>query len=264
MKTAGCDPGWDRGVTAGNEASDRPRPAAEWPRRDVVSFGRRDGRRQGRFAREYPPELACFVVEPRRADRAASLHPQWVFDAAAAFGRRGPLVVEIGSGTGEAVLAAAKAHPEVDHLAVEVYRPGAARTVARAGTEAVHNVRVLEADARALVATGLARESVAEVRVFFPDPWPKARHHKRRLVDAGFVADAARALAPGGVLRMATDWEHYAHQMLTVATDCPALVNAHPDPPGWAPRFEGRVVTTFERKGVGAGRRIHDLEFVRA
>ncbi|WP_169798522.1 tRNA (guanosine(46)-N7)-methyltransferase TrmB [Piscicoccus intestinalis] len=241
--------------------------SGEWPRREVVSFGRRDGRRRGRFARQYPPHLDRLVIVPSRGERAASLAPGWVFDAPEAFGRDAPLVVEIGSGTGEAVLASARARPDVDHLAVEVYRPGAARTVARAGAAGLTNVRVIEADARALVAGGLAEGSVAEVRVFFPDPWPKARHHKRRLVDEAFVADATRVLSPGGVLRLATDWEHYAHQMRRVADACPALESATPPQsggePGWARRFAGRPETTFERKGLRAGRRIYDLEYRR-
>lgn len=237
-----------------------------WPRRDVVSFGRRDGRRQGQYARAAAsdPALSRYVVTPDRGERSASLAPGWRFDAAAAFGRRAPLVVEIGSGTGEAALAYAARHPEVDLLAVEVYRPGASRTALRAGAAGLHNVRVLEADGRALVATGLATGSVAGLHVYFPDPWPKKRHHKRRLVDAGFVADAARVLAPGGVLRLATDWEHYAEAMLEVCSACPELVNPYAGEGGWAPRFAGRPETLFERKGVAAERVIRDLEFRRA
>lgn len=236
-----------------------------WPRRQVVSFGRRDGRRQGQYARAYLPELARFVIEPPRGERSASLADGWVFDASAAFERDAPLVVEIGSGTGEAVLHHAAENPHLNHLAVEVYRPGASRTVAQAGVRGLQNVRVLEADAAELVGGALAPGSVAALHVFFPDPWPKARHHKRRLVDAWFVAQVARALEPGGVLRMATDWEHYAHQMLQVAAGCGHLRNAYPARDGgWAPRYSGRPLTTFERKGLAAGRTIHDVEFVRA
>ncbi len=238
-------------------------PSDPWPRREIVSFGRRDGRRQGQYGRGYPPHLSRYVVTPDRGERSASLRPTWVLDAAAVFGRCAPLVVEIGSGTGESVLAHAAAHPDLDHLAVEVYRPGAARTIAGAGERGLRNVRVLEADARALISRGLAPGSVAALHVFFPDPWPKARHHKRRLVDAGFVADAARVLAPGGVLRLATDWEHYAEQMRDVAGACPDLVDGRADASGWAPRFAGRPVTHFERKGLAAGRLVRDLEFVR-
>ncbi len=234
--------------------------AREVIRRDVVSFGRRDGRRQGRRGRLPGPELARYVVTPAAGERSSSLDPSWRFDALAAFGRVAPLVVEIGSGTGEAVLHYAAEHPKMHHLAVEVYRPGAARTVTRAHSRGLDNVRVLEADGRALVATGLPDASVAALHIYFPDPWPKKRHHKRRLVDDGFLADAARVLTPGGVLRMATDWEHYAEQMLAAAS-ASDLVNAHSG--GWAPRFEGRPSTRFERKGLAAGRTIYDLEFRR-
>lgn len=239
------------------------RERAEWPQRQVVSFGRRDGRRKGQYARSADPALAGLVVVPERGEREASLDPSWLFDAAQVFGRVAPLVVELGTGTGEAALAYAAARPEYDHLAVEVYRPGASRTVIRAGAAGLSNLRVLEADGRALLASGLPAGSVAELHVYFPDPWPKKRHHKRRLVDAGFVADAARVLAPGGALRLATDWEPYAEQMLKVGSGCAELVNPFAGDGGWAPRFDGRPVTLFERKGVAAGRVIRDLEFRR-
>lgn len=235
--------------------------SSQWPRRQVVSFGRRDGRRQGQYARTPDPALADYVVRAEAGEREASLHPSWRFDAAQAFGRVAPLVVEIGSGTGEATLAYAASHPELNHLAVEVYRPGASRTVIRAGAAGLSNVRVLEADGRALLATGLVEASVAALHVYFPDPWPKKRHHKRRLVDAGFAADVARVLAPGGVLRLATDWQHYSEQMLEVCSACPDLTNPYQAEGGWAPRFAGRPETLFERKGVAAGRIIRDLEF---
>lgn len=231
-------------------------------RRDTVSFGRRDGRRQGQYSRSPRPELARYVVTPDAGGRSTSLDPSWRLDSAAAFGRVAPLVVEIGSGTGEAALDYATAHPELDHLAVEVYRPGAARTVVQAGVRGIQNIRVLESDGRSLLATGLPAGSIVALHVYFPDPWPKARHHKRRLVDEDFVADAARALAPDGVLRLATDWEHYAQQMLAVGSACADLVNPYAAQ-GWAPRFERRPLTLFERKGVAARRRIYDLEFLR-
>ncbi len=235
--------------------------SSQWPRRQVVSFGRRDGRRQGQYARTPDPSLSRYVVGAEAGERGASLDPSWRFDAAEAFGRVAPLVVEIGSGTGEATLAYAASHPELDHLAVEVYRPGASRTVIRAGAAGLTNVRVLESDGRALLATGLAPASVAALHVYFPDPWPKKRHHKRRLVDAGLTADVARVLAPGGVLRLATDWQHYSEQMLEVCSACPDLTNPYQAEGGWAPRFAGRPETLFERKGVAAGRIIRDLEF---
>ncbi|MDO5696422.1 MAG: tRNA (guanosine(46)-N7)-methyltransferase TrmB [Dermatophilus congolensis] len=240
-------------------------------RREVVSFTRRDGRFSHRNSAAWEPRLAHYFVEPERAERSTSIAPTWHFDAESTFGRRAPLIVEIGSGTGDAVLAHAQAHPECDHLAVEVYRPGVARTVVQADARGLENVRVLEADGRALLAHTLTAESVAELHIWFPDPWPKARHHKRRLIDSGLLTDAARVLTPGGVLRAATDWADYADQIAAVAADAEAFEPGGPAPTdapvgvsgaqryGAAPRFEVRPITRFESKGRALGRDIADF-----
>lgn len=229
-------------------------------RREVVSFTRRDGRVRPKIARAWSARHEAFLVEPDRLDRDASLHPRWRFDAQACFGRSAPLVVEIGSGTGEALLASAAAHPEADHLGVEVYRPGVATTILRAERRGLGNVRMLEADAATLLRTGLAEGSVREVRVFFPDPWPKTKHHKRRLVTPALLAQAARVLGDGGVVRLSTDWPDYARQMLLAARDTPEFENPYS---GFSPRWEGRTMTRFERKGIAAGRAVNDLMLVR-
>lgn len=238
----------------------RPTPRLH---RDVVSFARRDGRFSERNAAAWEPRMAHFFVQPQRAERTTSIAPEWRFDPESAFGRRAPLVVEIGSGTGDAVLAHATANPAWDHLAVEVYRPGVARTVVQAGRLGLTNLRVLEADGRALIARNLAEASVHELHVWFPDPWPKARHHKRRLVDAGFLADAARVLTSGGVLRMATDWADYADRMAAVAAVSEGFEPVSDARPGEcfgaAERYEGRPVTRFEGKGTASGRDIADF-----
>lgn len=234
-----------------------PEAPAGLLRREVVSFARRDGRASAQVTRAFEPPLDRFVVRPARDERSTSLAAGWRLDAPAEFGRVAPLVVEIGSGTGESVLAAARAHPEADHLAVEVYRPGAARTILAADRLGLTNLRVLEGDARALLATGLPAGSVDEIRVFFPDPWPKARHHKRRLVQPDMLADAARALRPGGRLRLATDWADYAEHM----REALARVEAFEGGPG--PRFAERPLTRYERKAVAAGRTVVDLDLVR-
>jgi len=236
--------------------------ARERIRREVVSYARRDGRLSHRRQQAWDAHHAEYVVEPDRDVRSTSIAPGWVFDAEAVFGRRAPLVVEIGSGDGDAVLASAEANPDVDHLAVEVYRPGLARTIVGASRSGLRNLRVLAADARMLVDRALPESSVRELRVFFPDPWPKARHHKRRLVDDDFVASASRVLEPGGVLRLATDWQDYADAMREACERAEGLESLHPDSP-WGPRFEGRVVTRYERKGVALGRDIRDLAFGR-
>ncbi|WP_226913406.1 tRNA (guanosine(46)-N7)-methyltransferase TrmB [Gephyromycinifex aptenodytis] len=239
----------------------QPLPGEQQPlRRDVMSFARRDGRLSHRYQQAWDEHHSRFVVEPARLTRSTSVDPTWRFEAEAVFGRRAPLVVEIGSGTGDAIIAAALAQPERDHLAVEVYRPGIARTIVLAQRHHVNNLRVIQADARALVDDGLEPHSVSELRVFFPDPWPKARHHKRRLIDGSFAAAAARVLEPGGALRLATDWQDYADVMREVCDAEPLLSACHD---GWAPRFEQRPLTRFERKGLEAGRAIRDLEYQR-
>lgn len=238
-----------------------PSTRASLVRREVVSFARRDGRLSHRHQQAWDAHHAQYVVEPPRSVRSTSIDETWTFDAASVFGRVAPLAVEIGSGDGDAVLAAAQAHPEVDYLAVEVYKPGLARTIVGARSRGLTNLRVLVGDARALLEHGLPEASVSELRVLFPDPWPKARHHKRRLVDGGFARAAARVLVDGGDLRLATDWADYADQMLAVASADADLVNASPEGT-WAPRGE-RVVTRYERKGIDLGRDIRDLHFVR-
>ena len=234
-------------------------------RREVVSFARRDGRVHPKIARAWRPRHEELLVHPQRGERDASLDPRWRFDPVMAFGRSAPLVVEIGSGVGEVVLASAAAHPQWDHLAVEVYRPGAAKTVLRADRAGLGNVRVLQADAAALLRTGLEPASVAEIRIFFPDPWPKARHHKRRLITPATLRDAAQVLSPGGVLRLATDWADYAASMLVAVESVPMLCNPYQGGPsgGYAPRWEGRPETHFERKGARQGRTAFDIQAVR-
>jgi tRNA (guanine-N7-)-methyltransferase len=180
------------------------------------------------------------------------------------FGRSAPVVLEIGSGMGETTAALAAAAPEVNYLAVEVYQPGLAQLMMRAESLGLSNLRLARGDAVRLLAEHVAPGSLAEVRIFFPDPWPKAKHHKRRLVRPGFVALVASRLAPGGLLRLATDWAHYADQMLEVCVAEPALRNRHADAPGgWAPRPEWRSVTKFEGRAELAGRISRDLVFER-
>jgi len=172
------------------------------------------------------------------------------------FGRRAPLVLEIGFGMGEATLALATAEPDRDVIAVDVHTPGVGALLRDAAARDLRNVRVLEGDALALLRDRLAPGTLDELRLFFPDPWPKTRHHKRRLFSPAFARLAATRLRPGGRLHCATDWTPYAEQMLAVVAGEPLLVNAHD---GWAPRPAWRPETRYERQGLALGRTIHDL-----
>ena len=177
------------------------------------------------------------------------------YDPRAWFGRAAPLVLEIGSGMGESTAALAAAEPDVDHLAVEVFEPGIAALLMRA-TE-LTNLVVLRGDAVALLSEKVPEASLAGIRIFFPDPWPKRRHHKRRLVQPAFAALAATRLRPGGTLHMATDWADYAVQMRAVADAEPRLVGGEVPRPPWRP------VTKFEARARAEGRDVHDFVYRR-
>lgn len=202
-----------------------------------------------------------YLLDVPRAIASTSVHPDARFDPAAEFERTADLYVEIGSGQGHAIVAAAQSRPDVDFLAVEVFRAGLARTMLDADRVGVRNLRVLEANAPEVLASFLPEASAAEVWIFFPDPWHKNKHTKRRLVREGFGAPAARALSAGGLLRLATDWEDYALQMRTVLDADPRFERAFQGE--WAERFDGRVMTAFERKGIAKGRDIRDLVYRR-
>jgi tRNA (guanine-N7-)-methyltransferase len=182
------------------------------------------------------------------------------FDLADWFGRRAPLVVEIGSGIGEATAALAAARPEVDVLAFEVWRPGVAETFLRLEESGATNVRLLSVDAVWSLEHLLAPDTLAELWTFFPDPWPKKRHHRRRLVGPAFAKLAASRLRPGARWRLATDWPDYADQMARVLAEEPLLVNEYDGP---APRWDERPLTKFERRGRRAGRPVTDFCFRR-
>ena len=179
------------------------------------------------------------------------------FDPPAWFGRCAPLVVEIGSGMGESTAALAAAAPGTDHLAVEVFEPGLAQLMMRIEAAALTNLQLVRGDAVVLLRSAIAPGSLEGVRVFFPDPWPKRRHHKRRLVQAGFAALVASRLRPGATLHLATDWMDYATQMHVVCGAEPALEG------GWVDRPEWRPVTKFEERARIEGRPIRDLIYRR-
>ncbi len=180
------------------------------------------------------------------------------------FGREAPVLLEIGSGMGETTAQLAAAAPDLNYLAVEVYKPGLAQLLLRAENLGVRNLRALRGDAVDLLTDHVPPGSLAGARIFFPDPWPKKKHHKRRLVQPEFVALLSSRLVPGGVLHLATDWENYAEQMMEVLSAEPTLRNLHADEPGgWAPRPEWRPVTKFEQRAVEEDRVSHDIVFER-
>ncbi|WP_309080960.1 tRNA (guanosine(46)-N7)-methyltransferase TrmB [Zhihengliuella sp.] len=231
-------------------------------RAEPVSFVRRGSRLQGRRLAAWEKYSDRYLYEVSRDIADTSVSRQEGFDQEAVFGRTAPLTVEIGSGLGEAIVTAAAAHPERDFLAVEVYAPGLAQLMLRAGKQDLTNVRVIQANAPEVLEHLLAPGSVDELWVFFPDPWHKSRHHKRRLVKESFADRAHRALRPGGLWRLATDWEEYAHQMREVLDPDARFENLYDgERGGWAPRFEGRVQTSFETKALAAGRSIFDLAY---
>jgi tRNA (guanine-N7-)-methyltransferase len=186
------------------------------------------------------------------------------FDPEAWFGRRAPLVLEIGSGTGESTVLMAAAAPEVDHIAVEVFEPGLAQLLMRMAEAGVRNVVPIRGDAAVLLRDRVPDGSLAGIRIFFPDPWPKRRHHKRRLIQSSFVSLAACRLRRGGTLHLATDWEHYAQQMRRICDAEPMLDNlAAQEPGGWVPRPAWRPLTKFEERARVEHRVVRDMLYSR-
>lgn len=236
-------------------------PAAPRFREHPVSFVRRSGRMseaQERGWRELAPR---YLLPVSRDAAATSVRAGSEIVPAEVWGRAAPLIVEIGSGQGHALVHAAQAAPENDFLGIEVFRAGLARTMLDAERAGVRNLRLVEANAPEVLEHLLPAGGVAELWVFFPDPWHKSRHVKRRLVTGAFAAIAARALAAGGMLRLATDWEEYARQMREALDAAPDFARAFEG--AWAERFAGRTLTAFERKGARAGRSIRDLAYRR-
>jgi len=186
------------------------------------------------------------------------------FDPAVWFGRAAPVVLEIGSGMGESLVAMAAAAPDVDHLAVEVFEPGLATLLMRIADAGLSNVVPVRGDAVTLLRERVPPGSLDGIRVFFPDPWPKRKHHKRRLIQPGFVRTAACRLRRGGTLHLATDWEHYALQMRAVCDAEPMLENtAGQLPGGWPQRPPWRPITKFELRARQEGRDVRDLIYCR-
>lgn len=204
---------------------------------------------------------------PGQQRALAELGPRFVLpfapqplDAEAAFGRRAPLVVEIGFGMGDATARIAAARPGDDFLGIEVHEAGVGALLRRIGELGLTNVRIVRHDAVEVLQQMIAPASLAAIHVFFPDPWPKARHHKRRLIQPPVAALMAERLAPGGTLHCATDWQPYAEQMLDVLSAESRLANTAD---GYAPRPAYRPLTKFEARGLALGHGVWDLVFRR-
>ena len=203
------------------------------------------------------PQYGFSVHDP--ALGSAPLRADGTLDPENLFGRTAPVVLEIGSGMGEAVAAMAAADPSRDYLAVEAHLPGIAHLLTILDSAGLANVRIAHGDGLDLIQT-ITPGSLDAIHVFFPDPWPKVKHHKRRIVSGPHVALLASRLVPGGVLHLATDWAPYAEVMLSVVDHERTLENPHRGP---APRPAHRPVTKFERRGIDLGHEIVDVLAVR-
>jgi len=210
--------------------------------------------RQGRFS-------------PGQQRAYAELLPRWgvpyapaPLDLRSTFGRTAPVVVEIGSGMGETTARIARENPQFDYLAIEVHAPGVGSLLRKLSEDGTTNVRVIQHDAVEVMRDMISPGSLAGLHVFFPDPWPKKRHHKRRLLQADFAALAASRLAPGAYLHVATDWQEYAEHVLAVLGAIPALSNTAD---AFAPRPATRPETKFERRGLKLGHGVWDIVFTR-
>ena len=225
-----------------NGVCDPARP----PRRAIRSFVLRQGRMSPAQQR------ACEELLPRYGVPA---HVPLDWDAV--FGRSAPVVLEIGFGMGETTAAIAAAQPDVDFLGVDMHLPGVGALLRRLEAAGLTNVRISRSDAVEMVEM-IQPASLAGIHVYFPDPWPKKRHHKRRLLKPPFVHSLAARLRPGGYLHVATDWEPYADEILAVLSAEPSLANTCE---GFAPRPPWRPLTKFEQRGMARGHAVFDVLF---
>ena len=220
------------------------------PRRAIRSFVLRQGRVSNAQRRAIETLMPRYGI----AYSATTL------DLDQVFGRAAPRVLEIGCGMGETTTAIAAANPATDYLGIEVHSPGVGSLLKMIDQQSLTNLRVIQHDAVEVLRSMLAPASLARTHIFFPDPWPKTRHHKRRLIQADFVALLASRMQPGAVLHLATDWQDYAAHMLEVLCASPALRNTAG---GYASRPAQRPMTKFEARGLKLGHQVWDLVFER-
>ena len=227
---------------------DSPPPPPSLPRAAIRSYVLRAGRMgpgQERALKELGPRYVLpFVPQP--------------LDLDATFGRSAPRVLEIGFGMGDATAQVAAAMPGTDFIGIEVHAPGVGALLKRIGELGLINLRIVQHDAVPVLERMIPPQSLAGVHLWFPDPWHKKKHHKRRLVQPAFVALVVSRLAPGGYLHCATDWQPYAEQMLDVLSAAPGLANTAA---GYAPRPTWRPLTKFEQRGLKLGHGVWDLVF---
>jgi tRNA (guanine-N7-)-methyltransferase len=218
--------------------------------RRIRSYVRREGRITPGQQRALEQQWPRYGVPPGNTP----------LDLAALFGRVAPVVVEIGFGNGASLLSMAAAQPDHDFIGVEVHRPGVGQLLMQLAAQGLTNVRVVCDDATEFLQQRVADGALDAVHLYFPDPWPKSRHHKRRLVQAEFVQRVRRTLRPGGYLHMATDWQPYAEHMLDVMSQAEGYENAA-GTGHYAPRPAYRPLTKFERRGQRLGHGVWDLVF---
>jgi len=187
-------------------------------------------------------------------------HSDGLLNAAATFGRAGPLVLEIGFGMGQSLLAMAEAAPGSNFIGIEVHTPGVGKLIQGLEERGVDNIRIYRHDAVEVLRDCILEESLDTAQIFFPDPWHKRKHQKRRLIQAAFVEHLRTRLKPGGLLHLATDWEDYAKQMMTVLSVSSGYKNCHGEG-HYAPRPDNRPLTKFEKRGERLGHGVWDLMF---
>lgn len=221
-------------------------------RRSVRSFARREGRLTGGQRRALETLLPKYGIAPGRQP----------LDLDLLYGRTAPLILEIGFGMGESLAAMAARHPENDYLGIEVYRPGVGSLLRQVGENGSTNVRVISEDAVVVLEKMIPDDRLDRLQLFFPDPWHKKRHHKRRIVQPPFAQLVRRKLKLGGVFHMATDWEAYAFHMMAVMRGAQGYQNCAGDG-AWSPRPESRPLTRFEQRGHCLGHEVWELLFKR-
>ena len=260
--------------------------------RSVVSYVRRSTKLEGRMERAWDEYSGEYLLNLEKGESELSVNPSLMLDRDAlselwgeGFNENGRIIVEIGTGQGENIIAAAQSHPEDNFIGIEVYTPGVAHALLKAGKNELRNLRMAQVNAPELM-KAFAAGTVDEVWTFFPDPWPKTKHHKRRIVQDALAQDIHNALVDNGVWRIATDIDDYAlhvhevmdnrddfrncgEKIVSLATEhvSKGTADSAVDLPHAdfheSERFDGRVLTNFENKGLLAGRTIHDFTYQR-